>query len=312
MSTHNVDIEKAQPIVVEKAAPLQEQAPTIVTTPAAKHKRRLIVATIAIMFIALAIGLGVGLSKSSKNAAPAVTQSSLELLCKDDMKACKLACQDYMCCFDETPAADCAIPANSCGHYAPCYALLRQESDEEEQTVNQGGGGASLPGGNTGDISQGLKEPTIEVHDICNSGYMEVSDITCEEACSPANCCYWTGDESCYEDNAEVCDLWKDSGCFAFSDPWLAGGEGGGATLPGGTVLKEGETLEEPDAQVEIICNSGYNEVGDITCEEACNPAACCYWTGEDSCYADNEAVCEIWREAGCFVFSVQHEQEVP
>ena len=87
----------------------------------------------------------------------------------------------------------------------------------------------------------------------------------------------------------------------------------GGFSIPGGIELEDGEILQEPDQEVYDICGSTNNAaVTDITCEEACAKAACCYWTGEDSCYNDFSVTCDVWREAGCFVFSVQHEQEVP
>ena len=80
---------------------------------------------------------------------------------------------------------------------------------------------------------------------------------------------------------------------------------GGGFSIPGGIELEEGEILPEPDQDVNDICSSAAASDSDITCEEACAKAACCYWTGEDSCYDDFSATCDLWREAGCFEFSV-------
>jgi len=305
-----MDIEKAAPVVVEKAAPLQEQAPTPVTSPS-KTMNRLLVLALAVVAIALAIGLGVGLSnkhksepaKTSKGNSQNSEQYSLELLCsRQDLDACKMACEEAMCCFDET-AVDCGIPSQSCGMYAPCFVLTAKDTNTE--------GGYTLPGG-TQDTTGELQEPTAQVQEICNSGYMEVSNITCEEACWEANCCYWTGEESCHDGNAEICDMWKEAGCFVFSDPF---GESvsevteeqataGGYTILGGTALEAGEVLEEPDSAVEAICNNGYDAEIGITCEEACIKASCCYWMGEDSCYDDNAEVCDMWKDAGCFAFS--------
>ena len=327
-SANNVDIEKADPVMIEKAAPLDPELPTDpnhIVVPTGNRCRSVVLFLLevaAVTAIALAIGLGVGLFNHQNNTTPSTStysNNTLELLCQENRTACQMACESAMCCFDDSD--DCWISKQSCGNYAPCHVLVNdgtvtQGTNEttgvvtDENTLKEGGG-ATLPGaGTTTSHGETLAEPNEQVEVICNSEYMEFSNITCEEACWSANCCYWTGDESCYEDNKDVCDMWKAAGCFAFSDPFgqlpeeEGGTEVGGATLSGGTVLADGETLQEPDADVEIICSSGYLEVSDITCEQACEKASCCYWTGEDSCYEDNQDVCEMWMDAGCFAFS--------
>jgi hypothetical protein len=318
---NNLDIEKAvveQPSLVRVgAAAVENQLVTPVTSPSKLSKRCCLVVTVTFtLFVALVIGLSVGLSNrhnnnNKQNAASAMT---LEELCGSSMMetSCQTVCENAMCCFDdndETLMNYCVVSlANECDLYEPCRVFLVKDTK-----------GYSLPGSESQEFS-GLP-PTVQVETICNSEYGQVSDITCEEACWEANCCYWTGEDSCYEEYAAICDEWKAAGCFSFSDPFSAETtstsnsttNGGGFSIPGGIELEDGEILQEPDQEVYDICGSTNNAaVTDITCEEACAKAACCYWTGEDSCYNDFSVTCDVWREAGCFVFSVQHEQEVP
>jgi len=326
---NNLDIEKA---VVEQplAAVLHvENHFTPVTSPSKlKSKRCCLVVTMTFtLFVALVIGLSVGLSNNSNNNNNNKQTSSaamtLEELCgssSSSMETCQTVCENAMCCFDDDKQNEtlnyCVVSlAKECDMYEPCRVFVVKDTK-----------GYSLPGGggshddDSQEFSSGLQPPTVQVETICNSEYGQVSDITCEEACWEANCCYWTGEDSCYEEYAAICDEWKAAGCFSFSNPFssetttFSNTTTGGFSIPGVIELEEGEILQEPDQEVYDICGSTNNAAvtADITCEEACAKAACCYWTGEDSCYNDFSVTCGVWYEAGCFVFSVQHEQEVP
>jgi hypothetical protein len=157
----------------------------------------------------------------------------------------------------------------------------------------------------TTDLDSALQEPSAEVQTVCNGDYN--ADLTCEDVCQPAACCpKYLEEDSCYDGNEDICDMWLTAGCFNLGineqDPEEDAGDG---ELVGGD---SGATLDEPTVEVETVCKGEYN--ASLTCEDVCEPAACCpEYLGEDSCYEGNEEVCDRWLDAGCFNFAVDFEE---
>lgn len=167
----------------------------------------------------------------------------------------------------------------------------------------------------TGD--EQVVEPPLEVQQVCQGEYNK--ELTCEQVCQSASCCDpWLEEEDgCYSDNPEVCDMWRDAGCFNLAvnsegdDPndgetTTDNEQGGGYGIPGGSDSVNNEDLDAPTSVVGEICNGEYNE--ELTCEDVCLPASSCCdpWLEEGGgCYQENQVVCDLWRAAGCFNLAV-------
>jgi hypothetical protein len=296
MSTHPEDVEVAAPV-----APPEEAAPAVIektvdpsSVPFPKNrKKKIVFVGLVFCVVGLAVGLGVGLSNKNKradnNPTTMMTSESVDLLCTmaEDLNACRTACEAASCCF-ETPADESCLEeeGDSCDDYESCLVLTEEDVNNDENGTESG---------------SALEEPSEEVQTVCNGDYN--AELTCEEVCQPAACCpEYLEDDSCYTGNEDICDMWLNAGCFNLSineqDPEEDTGDGGYSD----------SALEEPTLQVETVCKGDYNAT--LTCEEVCQPAACCpAYLEEDSCYEGNEEVCDMWLDAGCFNLAVDFEE---
>jgi hypothetical protein len=290
MSTHPTDIEVAAPVAPpEEAAPVAiEKAVDSSSVPFPQNRKKtLVFVGLVLCVVGLAVGLGVGLSNKNKSAdndpTTLTTSESLELVCivSEDLDACRAACEPAACCF-ETPADESCLEEEdtSCDDYEPCLVLTEEDEDGTES-------------------DSALEEPSAEVQTVCNGDYN--AELTCEEVCQPAACCpEYLGDDSCYAGNEDICDMWLDAGCFNLGINEQAPEEDVGGDSD--------SALEEPSAEVQTVCTGDYNAA--LTCEEVCQPAACCpEYLGDDSCYAGNEDICDMWLDAGCFNIAVNFEE---
>jgi hypothetical protein len=266
------------------------------------RKRGFVFLALVLAFVGLAVGLGVGLSNksSSKKPLPSSTNpttASLESVCSDagDLDACRSACEAVMCCFEAPTDESCLDEESSCEHYEPCSVLMEDD------------------GGNDGIATASestVQEPSEEVQTVCNGEYN--AELTCEKVCEPASCCpEWSGEDSCYVGNEEICDMWTAAGCFNFAvneqDPEDNTTDTDDVFQFGGYNNTDG-VLQQPTLLVKSVCNGEYNV--ELTCEEVCEPASCCAeWLEEGSCYVGNKEVCDLWTAVGCFNILVNMEE---
>ena len=278
---HVLSIEKALSMESEQSVPFPTHNPT--------RKRLLaLVAILAMMGLALGLGIGLGSNRSKESESSTgrsetnLGDSSTTVLEEPTSDVIEICNPEYLISGEITCEEVCEPAA--CCQWTDEDGCREGNEDTCDMWIDAGcfllGINAQAP----------LEEPTSDVIEICNPEDLNNGEITCEEACDPAACCQWTDEYGCREGNEDTCDMWIDAGCFLL---------GINAQAP----------LEEPTSDVIEICNPEDLNYGEITCEEVCEPAACCQWTDEYGCREGNEDTCDEWIAAGCFLLGINAQE---
>lgn len=254
---------------------------------------------------------------------------------------CQAACLPGSCCGSADPQTSCFLENEStCALYGPCQALLdaaggdkvgssppppppdylpqvcsyeilgRQEYFELCRKICAAAEcclDGTCPSQEDGDADvclqyepcrnlRPLPNPPVNLSLLCS----EQDDLRgCEEACEAAMCCFSSNTDSCFDSQSESCAKYGACGALMTPDD---GDKPGVVPMP------------PSNAQIDQACAASRvdSETGRQQCEEACEPAICCFNTDIDvgiNCFSENEEACGEYGP--CLILYEDGEDEI-
>jgi hypothetical protein len=207
---------------------------------------------------------------------------------------CAQKCSKGICCF--SPRDSCFVKnVFQCLDYSPCTAVINlddgtfigNDSFLDSPPKNE----TEMDSGNETKVD--IPPPPPNIAKVCAGDALEDEESMCFDICLKASCCA-SGEDNCYADNAEICDMYQPCLDLMVSNSSSTGNLSNNHTEDS-TELE----LMPPPKNLKAMCEPD-KIFTSPDCRLECHAAACCY-DRRKSCLKEQTELCKLYSPCALF-----------